>query len=226
MKSINRCKCVLIGDAAVGKTAIVKSLIGKPHQTFPGNYNMTTGVDIFRTSTRQPNSENMLEFFIYDFSGKEIYADLVRKIWSNNVSVIVGVFDVTSEESFFHLQSNMTDLLKEITRPEEVVGILLGNKNDLDHRRVVTPEDAHQLAKKYKMRYFDVSAKENSSLIREAFQHVTAVWMDQRHIGSYSSSSSSGNQNQSNININNKQSNKQHRRRLSKAGSTEDSVAG
>lgn len=178
MRCINRCKCVLIGDAAVGKTSIVKSLIGKPH-AFPINYTMTTGVEIFRKSLRQPNSENVLEFFIYDFSGKSVYADLVRKIWSNNVTVIVGVFDVSREESFFKLQSSLTELLKEISRPEEVVGIILGNKIDLTGRRCVSIEDAHQLAKKYKMRYFDVSAKENGTLIEEAFQHVTGLWLDQ-----------------------------------------------
>lgn len=181
MRRIKRCKCVLIGDAAVGKTSIVKSLMGKPH-AFPLNYNMTTGVEIFCKSIRAENSDNVLEFFIYDFSGKSIYADLVKKIWSNNVTVIVGVFDVAREESFFALQASLTQLLKEISKPEDVVGMILGNKNDLTHRRCVSIDDAHQLAKKYKMRYYDVSAKEDGSQIHEAFQHVTSMWMDHHHL--------------------------------------------
>ena len=177
MRRVKRCKCVLIGEAAVGKTSIVKSLMGKPH-AFPLNYNMTCGVEIFCKSLRAESTENILEFFIYDFSGKQMYADLVKKIWSNNVTVIVGVFDVTNESSFFSLQSSLTQLLKEISRPEEVVGIILGNKNDLSHRRCVSIDDANQLAKKYKMRYFDVSAKEDPTVIEEAFMHVTSMWMD------------------------------------------------
>lgn len=178
MKSINRCKCVVIGDAAVGKTSIVKSLIGKTG-AFTPNYTMTTGVEIFRKSIRQPNSEQVLEFFIYDFSGKSVYADLVRQIWANNVTVIVGVFDVSREESLTSLQSSLNELLQQVTRPEEVVGIIVGNKNDLSHRRAVRAEEAHQLAKKFKMRYFDLSVKEDAPQVEQAFFHLTNMWLEQ-----------------------------------------------
>lgn len=202
MKSINRCKCVLIGDAAVGKTSIVKSLIGRPEDAFHSNYTMTTGVEIFRKSIRQPNSEQVLEFFIYDFSGRSMYADLVRQIWSNNVTVIVGVFDVSRQESLSCLQSSLTELLQQISRPQDVVGIIVGNKNDLSHRRVVRSEDAMSLAKRFKMRYFDLSAKEDAPQIEQAFFHLTQQWLE-RHTSSRSMSadrnsvSSSNNNNKS-----------------------------
>lgn len=174
---ITRCKCVLLGDAGVGKTAIVKSLIGHPH-SFPSKYIMTPGVEIFVKSIRPANSDSVLELFIYDFSGKPIYADLVRKLWANNVSIIVGVFDVNREDSFFSLQSQLTELLKQFDHPEDVIGIILGNKTDLKGRRSISSEEAHQLAKKYKMRYFDVSAKEDRSQIEEAFLYLTNLWFD------------------------------------------------
>ena len=186
--SIARCKCVILGDAGVGKTAIVKSLIGHPH-SFPSTYTMTPGVEIFvksiRSSTR---SDALLEFFIYDFSGKSIYADLVRNLWSNNVTIVVGVFDVNREDSFFSLQTQLTELLKQFDNPDEIIGIILGNKTDLKGRRSVSSEDAHQLAKKYKMRYFDVSAKESKSQIEEAFLYLTNLWLD-THFKHYTSSS-------------------------------------
>jgi GTPase SAR1 family protein len=166
-----------LGDAGVGKTAIVKSLIGHPH-SFPSKYTMTPGVEIFVKSIRSSSIDSILEFFIYDFSGKPIYADLVRQLWSNNVSIIVGVFDVNREDSFFSLQSQLTELLKQFDNPDEVIGIILGNKTDLTGRRSVSAEEAHQLAKKYKMRYFDVSAKESRSQIEEAFLYLTNLWFE------------------------------------------------
>ena len=177
MPSLLRCKCVLLGDAGVGKTAIVKSLIGHPH-SFSSKYIMTPGVEIFVKSIRSSNIDSTLEFFIYDFSGKPFYSDLVRKLWSNNVSIVVGVFDVNREDSFYSLQTQMTELFKQFDHPEEVIGIILGNKTDLTGRRSVSVEEAHQLAKKYKMRYFDVSAKESRSQIEEAFLYLTNLWFE------------------------------------------------
>lgn len=180
MPLVNRCKCVIIGDAGVGKTAIVKSLLGPPH-IFPKKYTMTPGVEITTKSIRSvTNSDVILEYYIYDFSGRSVYTDLVRKLWSNNVTVIVGVFDVNREETFYTLSSMLTELLKSITNPNDVIGVILGNKTDLTGRRSVKPEDGHQLAKKYKMRYFDVSAKESKGIIEDAFLYLTSVWLDQK----------------------------------------------
>lgn len=180
MPIVNRCKCVIIGDAGVGKTAIVKSLLGPPHM-FPKKYIMTPGVEITTKSIRSVvNSDVILEYFIYDFSGRSMYSDYIRKLWSNNVTVVVGVFDVNREETFYTLSSMLTELLKSFSNPNDVIGVILGNKIDLIGRRCVKADDGHQLAKKYKMRYFDVSAKESKGVIEDAFLYLTSVWLDQK----------------------------------------------
>ena len=180
MPIVNRCKCVIIGDAGVGKTAIVKGLLGPPHM-LTKKYTMTPGVEITTKSIRSMvNSDVILEYFIYDFSGRSMYSDLVRKLWSNNVTVVVGVFDVNREETFYTLSSMLTELLKSFNNPNDIIGVILGNKIDLTGRRSVKSEDGHQLAKKYKMRYFDVSAKESKGVIEDAFLYLTSLWLDQK----------------------------------------------
>lgn len=180
MTIVKRCKCVIIGDAGVGKTAIVKNLLGPPH-IFPKKYTMTPGVEITSKSIRSTvNSNVILEYFIYDFSGQKMYYDLIRKLWSTNVTVIVGVFDVNREETFYTLTSMLTELIKSINNSSQLVGVILGNKCDSTNRRIVTVDDGHQLAKKYQMRYYDVSAKESKGSIENAFLYLTSVWLDQK----------------------------------------------
>ena len=193
MTIVKRCKCVIIGDAGVGKTAIVKNLLGPPH-IFPKKYTMTPGVEITSKSIRSTvNSNVILEYFIYDFSGQKMYYDLIRKLWSTNVTVIVGVFDVNREETFYTLTSMLTELIKSINNSSQLVGVILGNKCDSANRRIVTVDDGHQLAKKYQMRYYDVSAKESKGSIENAFLYLTSVWLDQKMFKLLPSSSNDDN---------------------------------
>ena len=153
MPVLHRCKCIIIGDAAVGKTSIVKSLLGPPNQ-FPKKYLMTCGVDILTKTLRVPDSNDIIELFIYDCSGKNIYHEMVQKVCSCNVSLIVAVFDVTNEQSFISLQHWLSELTKV-------------NKK------------SHQLAKKHKMRYFDCSAKDMNG-IEESFLYLITTWSDMK----------------------------------------------
>lgn len=168
-------KSVLLGEPGVGKTSIVRLLQG---QNFPKKYVITTGVEFVSKLIRLPDTDASIELFIFDFSGRSLYENLVQKMWTSNVSVIIGVFDVTCEETFYSLQKKMTDILKRIDHPEEMIGLILGNKCDLNSRRVVSSADAHQLAKRYKMRYFDISAKEMKSSVDDAFFHVAHQWLE------------------------------------------------
>lgn len=168
-------KSALLGEPGVGKTSIVRLIQG---QNFLKKCVMTHGVDVVSKVIRPPDTDASIELFIFDFSGRSLYENLVHKMWTSNVSVIIGVFDVTNEETFYALQKKMTDILKQVDHPEEMIGIILGNKCDLSNRRVVSSTDAHQLAKRYKMRYFDVSTKEMKLSVDDAFFHVTQLWLE------------------------------------------------
>lgn len=173
-----RCKCIVIGDSTVGKTSLVKVLTGGSEQ-FPEKYLLTKDIDISVKKIKLSNSEQSVELLLFDCSGKEFYNQIFQTVWSNNVSLIVGVFDVTNEKSLNSLHNWMSNALKAIAK-ERVIGIVLGNKIDLEERVIVKKEEAHQLAKKYKMRYFECSAKDNSG-IEEAFIHLINVWIESKN---------------------------------------------
>lgn len=170
-----RCKCAVIGDAAVGKTSIINALLGYPIP-FSKKYNMTKGVTIFTKLIKPINSKDQVELYLYDFAGNVIYRDLIEKLWSSQIKLIVAILDISREESLEYLQHFFAHFFKN-TKKSNLTGIILGNKSDLNDQRVVSLQDVHQWAKNYQMRYFDVSAKENVS-INEAFQHLATAWIE------------------------------------------------
>lgn len=173
--SILRCKCAVVGDATVGKTSIINALLGYPH-SFSKKYNMTKGVNIFTKLIKPINCKDQVELYLYDFAGNVIYQQLIEKLWSSSIKLIVAIFDISREESLEYLQQFFAHFLKNVKK-SSLTGIILGNKSDLNHQRVVNSQDIHQWAKNYQMRYFDVSAKENVS-INEAFQHLASTWIE------------------------------------------------
>ena len=57
--------------------------------------------------------------------------------------------------------------------PEYVVRILVGNKSDLHHRIVISTEDGKKLATKYRIDFFETSAKsEKNQTVSQIFYSV------------------------------------------------------
>jgi GTPase SAR1 family protein len=77
------------------------------------------------------------------------------------------VFDVTQESSI----NNVSYWIKNMKEhaPENVYVILVGNKCDLVEKRVVSAEQAEQIAEQHDLKYFETSAKENIG-VEEAFK--------------------------------------------------------
>lgn len=72
---ILRSRVLIVGDATVGKTSMVQTLINGP-SGFPKNYAMTQGCEIYQKQVRIPNSDKLVEFQIVDTGGQSIFKDL------------------------------------------------------------------------------------------------------------------------------------------------------
>jgi GTPase SAR1 and related small G proteins len=68
-----RSRVILVGDATVGKSALVQTFINGP-SGFPKNYTMTQGCDLYTKATKIGN--RTIEFQIIDTSGQTIYRDI------------------------------------------------------------------------------------------------------------------------------------------------------
>lgn len=80
------------------------------------------------------------------------------------------IFDITCRLSFENLSNN----IKEVDEycDEGIIKLLIGNKSDIEDKRAVTKEEAVELAKKHKLGYFEVSAK-NGDNIDDAFMSLS-----------------------------------------------------
>ncbi|KAJ8263896.1 hypothetical protein GJAV_G00142830 [Gymnothorax javanicus] len=93
-----RAKCILVGDASVGKSALAQ-MFRSDGAHFPKNYSMTAGVELLVKSITIPGSSDSVELFIFDSGGKETFQEACEKLWGQP-SVLCLVFDVSSAGSF------------------------------------------------------------------------------------------------------------------------------
>eukprot|EP01136_Pigoraptor_vietnamica_P017471 Opistho-1_new@62661 len=150
-----RCKVVLVGDAAVGKTALTQVFQGDASQ-FPKTYAMTAGVDLIVKTVGIPETKDAVELFIFDTAGHEVYSDIVSRYWTDASAVMV-VYDMTNKASFENA-AKWYDRVRK-TRPDGGIGgILVGTKKDLEEVRVVKEKAAKEFAKSKNLKYFEVSA--------------------------------------------------------------------
>jgi GTPase SAR1 family protein len=75
---------------------------------------------------------------------------------------IIVVFDLTDPNSFVCLKDWIRNI-EDVVMPGSIKA-LVGNKADLKKERRVSDDDINQIAKLYKMRYFETSAKSNTNI--------------------------------------------------------------
>ncbi|XP_049951674.1 intraflagellar transport protein 27 homolog [Schistocerca serialis cubense] len=175
MPNILRVKCAVVGDSTVGKTALMQMLLSEGRQ-FPKSYTMTLGADLFVKQIPIPDTDDVVELYLYDSSGLEIYEDLLPKYW-NEPKMMMVLYDVTSESSF-QAASQWTTLVRSFI-PKKFAdvapGILFANKVDLVERRTVNEQMGTETAEKFGLHYLEGSAKQNLG-VKEPFSLLAQEW--------------------------------------------------
>ena len=75
---------------------------------------------------------------------------------------ILIVYDTTNIKSFESVENWMKSIDEKAN--ENIQKILIGNKIDLDTKRVVTKLQGKKLSKKYKIKFFEMSVFSNEGL--------------------------------------------------------------
>ncbi|XP_007519421.1 intraflagellar transport protein 27 homolog isoform X2 [Erinaceus europaeus] len=150
-------KCILAGDSTVGKTALAQ-MFRTDGAHFQKNYTLTTGVDLVVKTVAIPDTEDSVEFFIFDSAGKELFSEMLDKLWVSP-NVLCLVYDVTSEQSFNNC-SKWLEKARAQASGTSLPGVLVGNKTDLAGRRAVESAQAQAWAQGQGLECFETSAKE------------------------------------------------------------------
>mmetsp|Transcript_16772 Transcript_16772/g.29669 ORF Transcript_16772/g.29669 Transcript_16772/m.29669 type:complete len:203 (+) Transcript_16772:266-874(+) len=148
-------KLVLIGDSGVGKSCL---LLRFADDSFTESYISTIGVD-FRFRTVKVG-DKYVKLQIWDTAGQERFRTITSAYYRGADGIIM-VYDVTSQESFDHVQ----DWLQEVNRysNEGTVKLLIGNKSDRTDKKVPT-EQGEAYAKGLDMQFLETSAKTASNV--------------------------------------------------------------
>mmetsp|Transcript_25970 Transcript_25970/g.52943 ORF Transcript_25970/g.52943 Transcript_25970/m.52943 type:complete len:196 (+) Transcript_25970:311-898(+) len=156
-----RCKVIVVGDAGVGKSAIVQMFHSKGTH-YPKQYAMTTGCDFVMKELKVPDANATVELHIYDCSGQTVFKELTAEYWRNS-NYIMLVYDQTNTESFRNL-GTWLDLIRKKCPEKILPGVLVANKTDLEERSRVHLAEATEFARANNLDFFPVSAYRNTNV--------------------------------------------------------------
>ncbi|XP_053957940.1 ras-related protein Rab-30 [Anastrepha obliqua] len=162
-------KIVLVGNAGVGKTCLVRRFT---QGLFPPGQGATIGVD-FMIKTVEVEGEK-IKLQIWDTAGQERFRSITQSYYRSAHALIL-VYDISCQPTF----DCLPDWLREIQEyaNSKVLKILVGNKTDRDDREIPT-QIGEEFAKQHDMYFLETSAKEAENVER-LFYEIAAELIDQ-----------------------------------------------
>jgi len=165
-----RSKVVVVGDPAVGKTALVQ-MFSSAGQRFPKQYMMTCGAELCVKSVTVPSNEVQVELHLFDTGGQDVFAELMPKFWDGAVAVVV-VYDVTRQHTLDACNVWYRRVLEAVQR-DRLPGAIVANKMDQSERLAVPREAGQQMARDCGLQYFECSAQDGEG-VELPYQHIAA----------------------------------------------------
>ena len=161
-------KLLLIGNAFVGKTLIVQKFLDN---TFSKTTMTTIGVDL-QYKVLDINGKKV-KYLIWDTAGEDRMKTMTYAYY-RGCHVVLIVYDITSKKSF----ENVTTWVECVDKfaKSNVLRILVGNKTDLEDKRVISKEEGKKLAEENGLKFYEISAKTMNGLV-EMFEDVAKEYV-------------------------------------------------
>ena len=109
----------------------------------------------------------------WDTAGQEKF-HVITKAYYEGAHGIILTYDVTDQHSFENINYWMSNIQKHANTGVSM--IIVGNKTDVEGKRVVDKEQGQAIAAEHNVRYFETSAKDGSGVI-DAFNGKPANTM-------------------------------------------------
>ena len=147
-----RVKVILIGNASVGKTNLIKVTTGG---AFDENEEATLKVSYLEKKMKIGDKEYNL--FLWDTIGNERLRSMTNLFFKNS-KIVIFVYDITEKSSFDGIKDYWAPEVKNQIGDNIVKG-LVGNKTDLYLKEKVKEEEAEEYAKSINAFFRTTSAK-------------------------------------------------------------------
>ncbi|XP_034050293.1 ras-related protein Rab-26 [Thalassophryne amazonica] len=163
-------KVMLVGDSGVGKTCLLVRF--KDGAFLAGSFISTVGID-FRNKVLSIDTVKV-KLQIWDTAGQERFRSVTHAYYRDAHALLL-LYDVTNKVSFDNIRAWLTEIHEYAQ--QNVVVMLLGNKADSKHDRVMKREDGEKLAMEFGVPFMETSAKSGLN-VELAF---TAVAKELKH---------------------------------------------
>ncbi|XP_029050302.1 ras-like protein 2 [Osmia lignaria lignaria] len=159
-------KLVVVGGGGVGKSAITIQFI---QSYFVTDYDPT----IEDSYTKQCVIDDIpAKLDILDTAGQEEFSAM-REQYMRSGEGFLLVFSVTDHSSFDEILKFHRQILRVKDR-DEFPMLMVGNKADLDYQRIVSVEEAQNMARQLKIPYIECSAKLRMN-VDQAFHELVRI---------------------------------------------------
>ncbi|UCH05500.1 MAG: GTP-binding protein [Candidatus Thorarchaeota archaeon] len=171
-------KVVVLGEGAVGKTAIVTRF---SHGFFRTDYKTTIGSQFAVKNINIPEegyNELVVKLQIWDVAGQSRF-QILRPMYYRGSNGGLLVYDVSRRRTFMLLEEWLEELHKAIQK--EIPLVLVANKTDLPDI-VVEPSEGREFADAHGMPYIESSAKTGEGIV-DIFAQLGEILVDRRQKG-------------------------------------------
>nr|XP_002129883.1 ras-related protein Rab-10-like [Ciona intestinalis] len=149
-------KLLLIGDSGVGKTCV---LFRFSDDAFNTTFISTIGID-FKIKTVELNGKK-IKLQIWDTAGQERFHTITTSYY-RGANGIMLVYDITNTKSFENISKWLRNIEEHAS--EDVEKMLLGNKCDMEDKRMISKERGEMIAKEHGIKFYETSAKNNINI--------------------------------------------------------------
>ncbi|XP_033645119.1 ras-related protein Rab-10-like isoform X3 [Asterias rubens] len=153
-------KLLLIGDSGVGKTCI---LFRFSDDTFNTTFISTIGID-FKIKTVELQGKK-IKLQIWDTAGQERFHTITTSYYRGAMGIML-VYDITQEKTFDNIAKWLRNIQEHAN--EDVEKMLLGNKCDMEDKRMISKERGETIARENGIKFLETSAKANVN-VEKAF---------------------------------------------------------
>jgi len=158
VEDLIKLKLIVIGNQGTGKSCILNRFV---NESFDDNYQATIGLDF--QSKNITIQDQDVRLILYDTAGQEKFRSLIP-MYIREAQIILLIYDISDRDSFDSIPKWLQEVLD--VKNSDVVFALIGNKIDLENKRVVTLEEGKKLAEEKNFIFQEISAKTGKNFER------------------------------------------------------------